>query len=331
MMRIGHVRMTKCPWPEQKRYTVRNIQRNQIYAMEEEFFLGRLSRRDFLRRVAIIAGGGFLAVACGTGATAIPPAAAPGATSAAAPGATSTESGVNVSPDNPLIEAGPVEFQAGDATLLGYLSRPKTPGPHPAVLVVHENRGLLPHFPDITRRLAMVGYVALAVDMLSREGGTAALTGQDELRNALRAAPRERFAADGNSGVRYLQNLPYVQRERVGAIGFCFGGGIVWQMAVSNPELAAAVPFYGSSPPLDEVPNLRAPVLGIYAEDDNRINQRVPELEAALKVNGKEYQFVTFPGTRHAFFNDTGSRYHPRAAEEAWEDALSWLNDHLKN
>jgi carboxymethylenebutenolidase len=233
-------------------------------------------------------------------------------------------------PQEPLsIEDGPVEFEANGSKLLGYLSRPTSAGPHPAVLVVHENRGLLPHFPDVTRRLAREGYVALAVDMLSTLGGTDSFADSDAMRGALRTIPTEQIVDHGNAGVAYLQSQPYVIGDRVGAMGFCFGGAIVWLMAVGIPELRAAVPFYGSAPPLEDVPNLQVPVLGIYAGEDTRIGAGVPDLEAALKSNGKEYKFVTYAGAGHAFFNDTGRRYHEQAAGQAWSETLGWFEDFL--
>ncbi len=280
------------------------------------FGTGSLSRRAFLGRLALLAGGSAVVLACGAEATAIAPSRPQSPTAAAAT-------------EGDTIEAGPVEFQANGSRLLGYLSRPALPGPHPAVLVVHENRGLLPHFPDVTRRLAREGYVALAVDLLSRKGGTNSFADTNAMRDALRGIPTGQIVEDGNAGVRFLQDQPYVQSDRVGATGFCFGGSIVWLMAVGNPELRAAVPFYGSAPPLEEVPNLRAPVLGIYAGEDSRINAGVPGLESALIAEGKEHKFVTYPGANHAFFNDTGSRYHPQAAEGAWIETLDWFEDHL--
>jgi carboxymethylenebutenolidase len=239
------------------------------------------------------------------------------------------ETGVTVSPDDPRIEAGPVEFPGEAGTLFGYLSRPREEGPHPAVLVIHENRGLLPHFPDVTRRLAVEGYTALAVDLLSREGGTGAFANSDQARDALGEISQEQLIADLNAGVEHLQSLPSVRPERVGVMGFCFGGGLTWLLAVRNPEVQAAVPFYGPSPPLEEVPNLTAPVLGIYAEDDSFVNPGVPELEAALEQHQKEYRFITYPDTRHAFFNDTGERYNPQAASQAWNETLAWFDQHL--
>jgi carboxymethylenebutenolidase len=293
-----------------------------------EYQSGRTTRREFLRRLAIIGGGSVVGLTLLGELACAPQAPAPTPTPTA--GATpSSENGVTVRPDDPRIEAGPVEFPGEAGTLFGYLSRPSEEGPHPAVLVIHENRGLLPHFPDVTRRLAVVGYTALAIDLLSRKGGTAAFANSDQARDALREVPQEQFVADLNSGVEYLQSLPYVRPERVGVMGFCFGGGLTWLLAVRNPEIQAAVPFYGSAPPLEEVPNLNAPVLGIYAGNDTRINQGVPELEAALMAHQKEHKFITYPGADHAFFNDTGERYNPQAASQAWMETLAWFDQHL--
>ncbi len=262
--------------------------------------------------------------------------AAPTATQPAAPTAPPTAtraapSGETVSPDDPTIEAGPVSFRSKTGILmLGYLSRPRAQGTYPGVLVIHENRGMLPHFPDVTRRLAKEGYAALAIDLASREGGTAKFADSAEVSGILARASRERVVEDMNAGLDYLRGLSYVQRDRLGAIGFCFGGGMVWLLAVSNPELKAAVPFYGPRPPLQDVLNMQAAVLGMYAENDNFVNPGVPDLEAALKANRKAYQFKTYPGTGHGFFNDTGARYNAEAVRAAWKDTLDWFSLYLK-
>jgi carboxymethylenebutenolidase len=321
------------------------LQRPAVEESVQDYRDGRLNRREFLRRLAVITGSSVLALSlaellgCGPGAsptaTALPvsptPTAAPTATPTSVPTATPTlEPGVTVRPDDPSLEAGPVEFRSDGITLLGYLARPKAPGPHPAMLVIHENRGLLPHFPDVARRLAKAGFVSLALDLLSRQGGTGRFPDPAAAGAAFRQVSSEQSTEDMNSGVRYLQSLPYVRRERLGAVGFCAGGGLVWLLAVRNPELKAAVPFYGSRPPLGEVPNLRAAVLGIYAGNDNFINPGVPELEAALKQQDKTHRFITYPGADHSFFNDTNVRYHPEAAAAAWRETLAWLDRHLK-
>ena len=214
---------------------------------------------------------------------------------------------------------------------MGYLSRPSQGGPNPAILVIHENRGLQPHFPDVTRRLALEGYTALAIDLLSRRGGTGTFADSDAARDGLGEITQEEFMEDLNASVDYLQSLSHVQADRVGVTGFCFGGGMVWLLSVRNSDIRAAVPFYGSAPPLDEVPNLNAAVLGIYAGNDDRINAGMPDLEAALMKHQKQYNFITYEGADHAFFNDTGARYNPEAATQAWAEALSWFDQHLKS
>ncbi len=292
-----------------------------------EYQAGRVTRREFLRRAALITGGSLVgasllgSLACG----------APAATATQVPAAPPTPGpGETVSPADPRLEAGPVQFSVDGDTVSGYLSRPKDPGPHPAVLVIHENRGMLPHFPDVTRRLALEGYAALSIDLLSRQGGTASFADSGQARDALRENPPERNIKDLNAAVEYLRGLPQVRPDRVGVTGFCFGGSLTWLMSVRNPNIRAAAPFYGSAPPLEEVPNLNIPVLGIYGAEDDRINKGVPDLETALKEHGKDYKFITYPGAGHAFFNDTGSRYNPQAAGEAWQELLDWFQTNLK-
>ena len=283
-----------------------------------------VGRREFLRRMVIVGGGAVAAggliggLACSV--------ATPTPVGVPTPGP-----GEAVSPDDPRIEAGPVEFATAATTMMGYLSRPIEGGPNPAVLIIHENRGMQPHFPDITRRYALEGYTALSVDLLSRSGGAGAFADSDQARNALREISPDDLMADLNASVDYLQTLSHVRADRIGVTGFCFGGGLTWLMSVRNSKIAAAAPFYGPAPPLDEAPNLKAPVLGIYAGDDARINAGVPDLEEALKQNGKDYRFITYPGAGHAFFNDTGRRYNAEAAGAAWQEVLGWFDEHLKS
>jgi carboxymethylenebutenolidase len=239
--------------------------------------------------------------------------------------------GVTVDPNDPRIEAGPVEFATDAGPVLGYMSRPREDGPNPAILVIHENRGLQPHFPDLTRRYALEGYTALAVDLLSRRGGTGAFADSDLARDGLGEITQDEFMADLNASVAYLQDQSHVQAERIGVTGFCFGGEMAWLMAVRNPEIAAAVPFYGSAPPLDEVANLNIPVLGIYAGNDTRLGEGVPALEAALQEHNKQYQLITYPGAEHGFFTDTGARHNPEASGQAWAAALGLFDQHLKS
>jgi carboxymethylenebutenolidase len=179
------------------------LQRHLADKALEDYRSGGTTRREFLRRLAIIGGGSVVGLTL-LGELACAPQAATLAPTPTAGAAASSEDGVTVSPDDPRIEAGPVEFPGEAGTLFGYLSRPAEEGPHPAVLVIHENRGLLPHFPDVTRRLAVEGYTALAIDLLSRAGGTDSFADSDQARDALREISQEQFIADLNAGAEYL-------------------------------------------------------------------------------------------------------------------------------
>jgi carboxymethylenebutenolidase len=234
-----------------------------------------------------------------------------------------------VAPDDPAVQAGALEFSGQDgAALLGYLARPQGDGPFAVVLVCHENRGLTPHIEDVTRRLAKAGYVGLAVDLLSRQGGSAAV-GQANVPGVLGQTPSEQYVQDFLSGWAFLKTQPYAQAERVGMVGFCYGGGVTWTMATRMPELRAAVPFYGPHPPLEDVEDIQAAVLAIYGGKDARINQGIPAIEEAMKANNKVFEKVIYPDADHAFHNDTGSRYHPESARDAWSRTLAWFAAYL--
>jgi carboxymethylenebutenolidase len=182
----------------------------------------------------------------------------------------------------------------------------------------------------VTRRFAKAGYVGLAVDLLSRQGGSAAL-GQENVPGALGNISPDQFVEDFKSGWLYLQGQPFADAARVGMTGFCFGGGVTWRVATQMPELLAAVPFYGPHPPLEDVPNIRAAVLAIYGELDSRINSGIPAIEQAMAENNKIYEKMIYQGADHAFHNDTGQRYHPEAAKDAWERTLAWFEQYVRN
>ena len=236
-----------------------------------------------------------------------------------------------VVPEDPAVQAGEIEFVGSDGKAVkGYLSQPAdtSTGPFAVVLVCHENRGLTPHIQDVTRRLAKAGYIALAVDLLSRSGGTAALS-SDEIPGILGNTQPEQFVADFRSGWESLSSNPAADIERVGMTGFCFGGGVTWRVATKMPELRAAMPFYGPHPPEEDIPGIQAPVLAIYGANDTRINAGIPAMEAAMKANGKIYETMIYEGADHAFFNDTSTRYNPTAAADAWSKMLNWFGTHL--
>lgn len=312
----------------------------QKYLVEEfydDYREGLLSRRTFIRRVAFITGSMAATVAAMAAAGCQPielpaatepmPTATPAAQAAPAP-TTEPQSPLSVAADDPDVQASEITFPSGSDEIMGYLAQPAAEGVYPAILVCHENRGLTPHIQDVARRFAKAGYVALAIDLLSREGGTASRD-RDEVPGLLTDAGPERHVGDFSAGFDYLQTLETVDGERIGMTGYCFGGGITWRAATALPGLKAAVPFYGPAPELDQVPNIQAAVFGVYAEQDERINGGIEPLEQALADAGITYQITIYPGVNHAFHNDTGERYVEEQATQAWEDTLAWFAEYV--
>ena len=315
------------------------------YLIEEfydDYREGEISRRTFIRRVAFLTGS-MAATIAAMSAVGCKPIELPAATEpmptdtpaseqpTAAPTSvppTDPQSPLSVAEDDPDVSASAVTFPSGSDEIMGYLARPAAEGVYPAILVCHENRGLNPHIEDVARRFAKNGYVALAVDLLSREGGTAAHD-RDAVPGLLTDAGADRHVGDFLAAADYLQTLDDVDGERLGMIGFCFGGGITWRMATALPTLKAAAPFYGPAPELEQVPNIQAAVLGVYAEQDERINAGIEPLQAALDAAGTTYQINIYPGVNHAFHNDTGQRYVEEQATQAWEDALAWFAEYV--
>jgi len=200
--------------------------------------------------------------------------------------------------------------------------------PRGAVLVIHENRGLNDHIRSVAGRFAAAGYSALALDLLSEEGGTAALGDVANATAALGNAAPERFVEDMRAALDELARR--VPGAAIGAIGFCFGGGMMWRMVASgDPRLAAVAPFYGQFPAGADLGESTAAVLGVYGELDMRINASRADAENALTAAGLEHELITLPGANHAFFNDTGMNYNAVAAEEAWTRVLAWFEQYL--
>lgn len=315
----------------------------QSYLAQEfvdDYHQGRLTRRELLARVLRIAGSVASAAAVLTamgcepstsrpeaGASPAPSGPGPAATPTpgAAPGA--SRSKLSVGADDPGITASDVTFPGQGATLMGYMAQPKTGGPFPALMVCHENRGLVEHVRDVTRRLAKAGYAALALDLLSRDGGTAGVD-PNQVPGKLTANPAQNVA-DFQAAFRYLQTLTSVQKGNIGMIGFCFGGGMTWLVVTAIPELKAAVPYYGPNPPLTDVPKIRAAVLGIYGGEDQRIDAGIPAIEEAMKQNGKTFEKIVYPGAGHAFNNDAGQSWNEQASYDAWDNALAWFKKYL--
>lgn len=215
----------------------------------------------------------------------------------------------------------------GHGEVRGYLVKPtKVEGKVPAVVVVHENRGLNPYIEDVARRVAKAGYIALAPDGLSSVGGYPG--NDDEGRELQQKVDPTKLMNDFFAAVEFMQRHPDAT-GKVGITGFCYGGGVANAAAVAYPELACAVPFYGRQAPIADVPKINAPVLLHYAQLDARINEGWPAYEQALKANNKIYQAYIYPGVNHGFHNDSTPRYDQAAAELAWQRTLDWFKKYL--
>ncbi|HLL41091.1 MAG TPA: dienelactone hydrolase family protein, partial [Rubrobacteraceae bacterium] len=246
-----------------------------------------------------------------------------------APVPESATEGVTVEPDDPDIEVSEVEVPGEEGAIRAYQARPSSEGTFAAILLIHENRGLKEHTRDVARRFAKLGYTGLAVDLLSRTGGSDQFADEAEATTAISELDQGGVISDLKSSATWLQDQAYVQGDRIGAVGWCWGGGQTWRLATEEPRLNAGVAFYGPNPPIEAVPNIQAAMLGIYGGEDVRITDQEPELEEALASAGKMYEMKVFDGANHAFFNDTGERFDPEAAEQAWSDTLNWFNEHL--
>ena len=235
-----------------------------------------------------------------------------------------------VPPDDERIQAQYIEYPSpnGSGTMRGLFARPADNSePKPGVLVIHENRGLNPYIEDVVRRFAAADFVALGPDALTPLGG---YPGNDDDGRAMqRELDRATMTEDFVAAAEYLMEHPACT-GRVGAVGFCFGGGMVNTLAVRLPNLGAGVPFYGSQPPVEDVPRIQAPLMIQYAELDERINAGWPAFEAALQEHGKTYQMHMYPGANHGFHNDTTPRYDEAAATLAQERTIAFFNEHLR-
>jgi carboxymethylenebutenolidase len=216
----------------------------------------------------------------------------------------------------------------GNGSIKGYFVRPaKAAGKLPAVVVIHENRGTNPYIEDVARRLAVLDFVAFAPDGLTSVGG---YPGDDEkAAAAFRTVDQAKMTQDFVASAKWLDARPE-SSGKLGAVGFCYGGGIVNQLAVRLPELDAAVPFYGRQPSADDVPKIKASLLLHYAGNDQGINAGIPAYEAALKANGKAYTLYVYENTQHGFHNDTTPRYDENAAKLAWQRTVDFLNRTLR-
>ena len=235
-----------------------------------------------------------------------------------------------VPPDDKRIKVGyeTVPSPAGNGSIKGYLARPAKSGKHPVVLVIHENRGLNPYIEDVARRLALADFVAFAPDGLTSVGG---FPGSDEKGAALfREVDGKKMTEDFVAAAKWLKARPD-STGKLGAVGFCFGGGMVNQLAVRlGADLNAGVAFYGRQAGADDVPKISAPLLLHYAGNDERVNAGIAAYEAALKANKKTYALHMYDGKQHGFHNDTTPRYDEAAAKLAWTRTLEWFDKYLR-
>lgn len=280
----------------------------RIINLFDEYTHGSMNRRSFLDRLATLAGGAAAATAL-------------------LPLLENNYALAQVVPESdPRITAETVPVP-GVQGLTGYLVKPKAGGKLPAVLVIHENRGLNPHIKDVTRRVATEGFLALGLDYLSPAGGTPA--DDEKGREMFEALKAPDALAYSRAAVAFLEGRTD-SNGKVGAIGFCWGGGIVNSLAAAEPNLDAGVAYYGRQPSADQVAQIRAPLLLHYAGLDERVNTGIPAFESALKAAGKTYEMYMYDGANHAFNNETNAaRYNKVAADLAWGRTIAFLKKHL--
>jgi carboxymethylenebutenolidase len=280
----------------------------RIIDLYDSFTHGGIDRRDFLDRLAKIAGSSAAALAL------LPLLQNDYACAAM------------VAPDDARLAIDTVSYDAAGTRIGGYLARLKTKGKRPAVIVIHENRGLNPHIQDIARRIALEGFLTLAVDMLSPLGGTPA--DEDKARDMIGTLNA------GDTARRIAATVPFLEQHmestgKVGIVGFCWGGGIVNRVAVLAPDLKAGVIYYGLQVPADQVTAIQAPLLLHYAGLDQRVNAGIAAYEAALKTANKRYTIYIYPNVNHAFNNDTSNRYNKPAADLAWSRTVAFFKENL--
>jgi carboxymethylenebutenolidase len=287
----------------------------KVAAFYNDFRQGKTDRREFIRKIVFYAGGTSAAV------LALLPLFGHDHAKAAGFLMNENETGL-------VTEF--VTYPGATGDVRAYLARPKGVKKYPAVIVIHENRGLQPHIQDVNRRMASEGFLSLAPDALSPFGGTPDNEDITEALKLNRELEYDMAVKNFVAAVKYLETHP-LSNGNVGCTGFCWGGAMTNQVAVHAPSLKAAVPWYGSVPPAERVPEIQASILAHYASDDARINNGIPAFEEALKNAGKEYEIHFYEGTQHAFNNDTNpDRYHPEAAKLAWERTITFFREKLE-
>lgn len=284
----------------------------EVMKLFDGYVHGGISRREFLDRAGKYAVGGFGAAAM---------------LESLKPNFAWAE---QVKKDDARIKTGYVEYDSasGSGKMRGYMAQPaKASGKLPAILVIHENRGLNPYIEDVARRLALENFVAFAPDSLFPQGGYPG--DEDKGRAMFAAQDAKKRSEDLYNGALFLKSRPETT-GKMGVVGFCFGGSVSNALAVRMPDLAAAVPYYGSQAKAEDVPKIKAPLLIHYASLDERINKGWPDYEAALKANNKTYTMHMYEGVNHGFHNDTTPRYDEAAAKLSWQRTLDFFNKYVR-
>ncbi len=282
-----------------------NREVNELY---NEYRSGTVNRREFMKKLALVTGGTAAAVII-------------------LPGCNNAASAASKTGDVRLINEF-ITYPGATGDMRAYLSMPEGKKKLPGVIVIHENRGLVPHIQDVNRRMAMEGFIALAPDALSPLGGTPE-NDDDKGRAMIGQLDREATVKNFVAAVKYLKTHPR-STGKVGCTGFCWGGAMTNQVAVNASDLNAAVPYYGSTPAPEDVPKIKAPVMAHYAGNDERINAGIAAFEEALKKAGIEYQIFIYEGASHAFNNDSNpERYNKEAADLAWARTTGFFKDKL--
>jgi carboxymethylenebutenolidase len=280
----------------------------RVIELYDRFTHGGMNRRQFLDRLAEIAGSSAAAVAL------LPMLQNDYARAAV------------IAPDDARLAVDTVSYEAPGARINGYLARLKSKGKRPAVVILHENRGLNPHIQDVARRIALEGFLAYAADLLSPLGGTPA--DEDKARDMIGTLKPDETAKHLAAAVPFMA-AHAESTGNVGIVGFCWGGGIVNRVAVLAPDLKAGAIYYGLQVPADQVTAIRAPLLLHYAGLDQRVNAGIAAYEAALKANNKRYTIYVYPNVNHAFNNDTSNRYDKPAADLAWSRTIAFFKENL--
>ena len=283
---------------------------SKIIDLYDKYVRESVDRREFLKKLAVLAGGTAAAYAL-------------------LPLLEESHAGADIVPkDDPRLHTEYVTYPGETGEVRAYLARPKEDAKRPGVIVIHENRGLNAHIEDVNRRVALEGFFSIAPDALSPVGGTP--EDSDKARSLIRDLDTKSTVKNYTAAVKYLKTHP-MSTGKVGVVGFCWGGGMANEMAVNSPDLTAAVPYYGRQAASEDVSRIKASLLLHYAGLDERINKGIPAFEAALKAASVDYKIYMYPGAKHAFNNDANAeRYNKEAAQLAWQRTISFFKEKLR-